>query len=175
MLYSMHMRNWIIIGVIALITAIAFFAGVFVADRFNIFSNEYSDRALSEGDHIDRSDQIVTDERVQLELPKALSAISSPLVVSGMARGSWYFEATFPIMLVDWDGRIIASHYAEAKQDWMTNDFVPFSGLLEFTSPVEGLHDAPDFMHRGTLIIQRSNASGLPEHDAAVEIPIWFE
>lgn len=97
--------------------------------------------------------------------------IRSPLTVTGEARGYWFFEASFPVVLVDWDGRIIAEHYATAESEWMTEEFVPFSFTLDFeTPPGPG---GP--LNRGALILQRDNPSGLPENDAAVEIPVIFE
>ncbi len=54
----------------------------------------------------------------------------------------------------------------------MTTEFVPFEATLEFASPYE-VGD-PDFMKRGSLILQKANASGLPENDAAYEITVYF-
>ena len=106
------------------------------------------------------------DPRVVVESPRPQQVISSPLEIRGKARGTWYFEATFPVVLVDWDGLIIAEHYAQADGEWMTPDFVPFTASLEF--------ERPEYGERGWLILRRSNPSGLPEHDAAVEIPVMF-
>lgn len=103
---------------------------------------------------------------------EADDVIESPLTLSGEARGQWYFEATFPVTLTDWDGLIIAEGYAEAQSDWMTTEFVPFEATLEFASPYEA--GDPDFMKRGSLILQKANASGLPENDAAYETTVYF-
>ena len=103
--------------------------------------------------------------------PLAGSIISSPLIVEGFARGTWYFEASFPLILTDWDGRIIAEGYATAQSDWMTEAFVPFKGTLEFKKP-ESLNG---FSNRGALIFKKDNPSGLPEHDDALEITVYFE
>ncbi len=111
-----------------------------------------------------KSDLIVLDE------PLAGGSVTSPLVISGRARGSWFFEASFPISIVDWDGRIIAEHYATAEGEWMTTDFVPFTATIEFESPA----GTESFMNRGSLILKKDNPSGLPEHDDALEIPIYF-
>jgi len=109
--------------------------------------------------------------------PLAGSTISSPLTVEGFARGLWYFEASFPIVLTDWDGKIIAEHYVTAEEDpstgevnWMTEKFVPFKGVIEFKKP----ESANGFSKRGTLILKKDNPSGLPEHDDALEIPVYF-
>lgn len=104
---------------------------------------------------------------IDLYEPAPDSEISSPLKISGQARGYWFFEASFPVILTDWDGLIIAEGYATAQGDWMTEDYVPFTATLEFTKPAYG--------ERGSLILKKDNPSGLPEHDDALEIGIRFK
>lgn len=115
---------------------------------------------------------IVEDTDIILDSPQSDQAISSPLTITGRARGTWYFEATFPVVLTDWDGRIIAEHYATAQGDWMTEDFVPFGATLVFDTPV--YNDSPDFMRNGFLILKKDNPSGLPEYDDALEVRVRF-
>lgn len=111
-------------------------------------------------------------EFIKLTSPAPLSVVGSPLSIAGTARGSWYFEASFPIVLTNWDGLIIAEGIATAQGDWMTTNFVPFTASLDFENPYH-LGDS-DFMKNGSLILQRDNPSGLPENDNALEIPIRF-
>lgn len=94
------------------------------------------------------------------------SKISSPLVVTGEARGNWFFEASFPVVLTNWDGLIIAEGIAKADGDWMTTDFVPFKATLSFSRP--------DYGDNGFLILKKDNPSGLSQFDDALEIPIIF-
>jgi len=108
---------------------------------------------------------------IVLDSPLPGSEISSPLVVRGRARGPWYFEADFPVLLTDWDGRIIATVPAHATQPWMTEEYVPFEAVLEFKNPSWG----DGFSKRGTLILKKDNPSGLPEHDDALEVPVVFK
>jgi hypothetical protein len=103
---------------------------------------------------------------VYLTEPQANALVTSPLTIHGEARGMWYFEASFPVVLTDWDGKIIAEGHADAQSDWMTEDFVPFTAILTFTKPAYG--------ERGTLVLKKDNPSGLPEHYAALEIPVRF-
>jgi hypothetical protein len=119
------------------------------------------------GNELEKSDLI------RISSPRPNQIITNPLEITGEARGYWFFEASFPIVITDWDGRIIAQHYIMTADDWMTVDFVSFSGELSFESPYN-VGD-PDFMRRGTLILQKDNPSGLPEHEDALEIPIRFE
>ncbi len=117
------------------------------------------------------TDAIGLSDLIRVIAPEPGAIITSPLTIRGEARGTWYFEATFPVVLVDWDGRIIAEHYAEAKSDWMTTEFVPFEAVLEFKAPP----DVPNaLLYHGKVILSKDNPSGLPEHDAAIEIPIRF-
>ena len=114
---------------------------------------------------------------IRINVPRPGTFIASPLSISGEARGYWFFEASFPVVLTDWDGRIIAEGYASANPpaggNWMTEEFVPFTSTIQFESPY--MVGDPDFMRRGTLILQKDNPSGLPEHDDALEIPVRFE
>lgn len=105
-------------------------------------------------------------DMIEVQSPHINAEITSPLSVSGRARGTWFFEGSFPLVLVDWDGLIIAEGYATAQGEWMTEEFVPFTGTLEFEKPSYGKN--------GSLILRKDNPSGLPEHDAALEIPILF-
>jgi hypothetical protein len=112
------------------------------------------------GNALEKSDLI------QLENPLPNQVISSPLEISGQARGQWFFEATFPVVLTDWDGLIIAEGFATAEGEWMTEEFVPFTATLRFEKPAYG--------ENGALILQKDNPSGLPENDDALEIPVRF-
>ena len=93
-------------------------------------------------------------------------AIESPLVIEGEARGSWFFEASFPIKLFDGSGALLGSTTAQAQGEWMTENFVPFSAKLEFSSPST---------ERGILVLEKDNPSGLPENADELRIPIAFK
>ena len=104
---------------------------------------------------------------IDLETPRPNEKISSPLVIRGDALGNWFFEGDFPVILTDWDGKIIAEGFVSSKGEWMVEGLVPFGGELIF--------EKPDFDERGTLILKKDNPSDLPEHDNALEIPILFK
>ena len=106
---------------------------------------------------------------IRLDSPRPGAEIKSPLTITGQARGTWYFEASFPVVLVDWDGRIIAQGIAQAKDNWMTTEFVPFEAILTFAA------DPNAYSNRGALILQKDNPSGLPEYDDALEIPVLIK
>jgi hypothetical protein len=102
---------------------------------------------------------------IRVTSPAPNSLVTSPLTITGEARGNWYFEASFPVKLLDANGTEIAAHYAEAQGEWMTTEFVPFSSTLTFTPP-----STPT----GTLRLEKDNASGLPEFDDHIDIPVRF-
>jgi hypothetical protein len=112
-------------------------------------------------------------DMIRVEQPQPGDTVTSPLEVRGEARGSWFFEASFPLAIMaanmqpaqqrSWLGTAVAT----ALDDWMTTDFVPFEATLEFTAP------GPDVID-GYLVLDRDNPSGLPEHDAQLVIPVRF-
>lgn len=104
---------------------------------------------------------------IRVSNPKPNQEIENPLIIEGEAKGTWFFEGDFPVVLVDWDGLIIAQSYATAQSDWMTEDFVKFKAEIKF--------EKPELYNRGALILQKDNPSGLPENNDALEIPIFFK
>lgn len=115
--------------------------------------------------------ELTYKDLIKVIRPGQNEVVSNPLVVEGQARGSWYFEASFPVVLVDWDGKIIAQGPAQAQGEpgaWMTSDYVPFKATLTFNLEPGTPSD------RGALILRKDNPSGLPANDDAFEIPIRF-
>lgn len=105
---------------------------------------------------------------IRIDSPRPNQSVQSPLTIKGEARGNWFFEASFPVILTDWDGRIIAQGIATAKGDWMTTEFVSYEAILTFTV------DKNAYSNRGSLILRKDNPSGLPANDDALEIPVTF-
>lgn len=91
--------------------------------------------------------------------------IRSPLVIKGKARGTWFFEATFPIALRGNEGQVMAQTYATADGEWMTEDFVPFTATVTFNQPTGG---------SGMLIFEKDNPSGLPENADEFRVKVNF-
>lgn len=95
--------------------------------------------------------------------PREGETVKSPLVVEGRARGTWYFEASFPVRLLDADGSELAAVPAQAQGEWMTQSFVPFRATLTFTVSAA---------QSGTLVLLKDNPSGEPSRDASLRIPV---
>jgi len=106
------------------------------------------------------------DEFIVVASPKPGDVIRSPLRIRGQARGTWFFEGDFPLILKDSQGRIIAQGYVTARGEWMTKEFVPFEGTLKFKVPAGG--------GRGTLVFKKDNPTDRPELDDEMELPVLF-
>ncbi len=91
--------------------------------------------------------------------------IQSPIIIQGEAKG-WYFEASFPVQLVDANGKILFQGPATAQSDWMTSAFVPFKITVTFANPSTAT---------GTLIFKNDNPSGLPENERSFKVPVRFD
>lgn len=104
------------------------------------------------------------DEFISIEVPAPGAVIESPLLIKGRARGTWFFEGDFPVVLEDADGNVLSRSFVTAEGEWMTKEFVPFTGTLSFTSPASG--------SRGRLIFAKDNPTDRAELDDATTIPV---
>ncbi len=105
------------------------------------------------------------EDLIEVDGPLPGDTVTSPLIITGRARGGWYFEAIFPVTLLDASDNVIASGTAQAQSDWMTSDYVPFSATLTFSPPASAT---------GTLVLKNSNPSGEPVNDKELRIPVTF-
>ena len=136
------------------------------AARYPILESYPEQCNTPDGKHFVRNVGNVLDfnDRIVNSLPQPGDLVTSPLSIEGEARGTWYFEASFSVRLVDASGTTLAQGPAQALGEWMTNDFVPYHATLSFTAPVSAT---------GTLILTRDDPSGtrVPEE---LRIPIRF-
>lgn len=105
-------------------------------------------------------------ETIKIKNTAGLKKISDPLTVAGEVKGSWSFEAQFPVSLTDEKGRVITSAVARLEGDWMSNKYVPFSATLNFSGQMPG--------SKGFLVLKKDNPSGLSEKNDAIEVPVVF-
>lgn len=90
-------------------------------------------------------------------------SINSPLSIEGKARGNWYFEASFPVSIINESGDVLGSGIATAQDEWMTENFVPFKSEINFSVGNNT---------KGFIILKKDNPSGLVEFDDEFKIPI---
>lgn len=113
-------------------------------------------------------DQVQVDDLsdlIQVTTPTKNAKITNPVTVTGKARGTWYFEASFPVKVYDANNVLLGSGIAEAQSDWMTEDFVNFKAVITYSTPSTAT---------GKLVLAKDNPSGLSANDKSIEIPIKF-
>ena len=104
-------------------------------------------------------------------LPDSVIDLTEPetvVMVTGKARGNWFFEASFPIELMNEKGDVLAIGIAQAQGEWMTTDYVPFQASVKFKATIAqtGLI--------GALVLRKDNPSGEPAYDDAFTVPVRF-
>lgn len=104
---------------------------------------------------------------MSIEQPQVLQVVSSPLSIKGVASGgAWFFEAQFPIKVLDGNGVLIGQSIAHAETEWTTNAPIPFTATLTFTQPATS---------NGTVVFENDNPSGLPENAKSFSVPVLFK
>ena len=111
------------------------------------------------------SNQTEKADLIVVDSPQPNTTVKNTFTISGRARGTWYFEAVFPIVVLDSSGKEIGNAQARATDDWMTENFVPFTAELKLTSPYSG---------KATLVLKKDNPSGEAERDDALKVPIMI-
>lgn len=104
---------------------------------------------------------------VRINYPRPNTEIESPLRIDGEARGFWFFEGSFPVILKDSEGAVVGRGFTIAKGEWMTEEFVSFTAELIF--------DKPTTLEKGILILQKNNVSDIREYDDMLQIPVSFK
>lgn len=150
----------ILLGVIAGGKFLAQYTGGFVNQVLHdSYSQEPVEIATTTGSVLEKN------ELIRVVSPVAGAIVTSPLRIEGEARGHWYFEASFPVLLEDTAGTVLAEGPIQAEGEWMTTEFVPFSGELSFEAPTTTT---------GVLVLKKDNPSGLPEYDDEIRIQVMF-
>ncbi len=94
------------------------------------------------------------------------SKVHGVMSYRGVVKGGYFFEGNILINILDINKNSLKKSNAVAKTDWMTAEPVSFEGNIDFSSLPKG----PAYLE-----IHNDNASGLPEHDKSIFIPIVIE
>ena len=105
-------------------------------------------------------------DTILVEAPVLNATLGKTFTVSGKARGPWYFEASFPVVVTDANGAVLAQVPAKANGDWMTNDFVPFSADVTLSNGYTG---------PATITLKKDNPSGEAQNEASVSYPVTIQ
>ena len=104
-----------------------------------------------------------TSNTILHALPVPGSHTGKEIILTGKARGSWYFEASFPVEILDTSGKTLSVGYAQAQGEWMTNEFVPYISTIKIPVTYTGAV---------TVLLKKDNPSGMKENDASISFPI---
>lgn len=107
-----------------------------------------------------------SDNLIKVDLPFPGAVTGKEFKVMGQARGYWFFEASFPVEVLDKDGKILAKGIATAGSEWMTEEFVPFSADIKVPE---------SYIGPATLILRKDNPSDMREKDAHISFPFTIE
>ncbi len=107
--------------------------------------------------------ELALSDSILISSPRPNQEIESPFVIQGKAKGSWFFEGQMSAVVYDSENKKIGEAILTADGEWMTEGFVPFSGILEFSQKSESV---------GKLIIKNANPSGLAENSRELIVPV---
>ena len=113
----------------------------------------------------DIGNELLYSDEILVLQPRPNEKVVSPITINGKARGGWFFEGVLNAKLFDSSNKFLTDITLNAKGEWMTEEFVEFSGTSEFSRP-----ENP----RGRLIINNANPSGMEENQKELIIPVTF-
>ena len=148
----------VIIVVLIILTALIFDWGRRESEVQGVNTN------ISATGTIEQNSSSTSDMAIIVNNLKDNQTVSNPIKIEGKAKGNWFFEATFPIELIDTDGNIISSTQAQAKSDWATTSFVDFTATLEYNKSTS--------TGRALIVFSNDNPSGNPDFDQSIFIPV---
>lgn len=156
------------------LAAIVIIGGAFLLFRSKlpaVSNNSISSSTPSRNDEVSSStaqDDLSND--IKVSKPASGEAVASPLSLSGQARGSWYFEATAPVKVTDASGKVLGTGHIQAQGEWMTTNFVPFTGTIDFKVSTTSATTTSGF-----VVFNNDNPSGDPARSKSVSIPVVFK
>jgi hypothetical protein len=166
LLVNRRSRVSIIVGVFA---ALVFMLILTFVVNFSQVKTESDGEAIMPAlRHVEKpkaTSSVIQTDNLKLDNLTAEAVVSSPLVISGSARGTWFFEGSFPVKVFDESGQELGRGIAQSQGDWMTEDFVPFKATVMFVRPTSSV---------GSVVLEKDNPSGLPQNDQKITVPIKF-
>lgn len=130
-------RNFTKILLFIVIALILWGASYFIFSKD--VSNTVNNHSVDQIDQTDPKNSNNTKPTVQaiegmitITSPQQGSTIdpSAETIVSGKAVGNWFFEATAPVGVYDLDGKLLTRTYVSAMGEWMTTNYVDFTGKI---------------------------------------------
>lgn len=89
--------------------------------------------------------------------------VSDNIIIQGWIKNSYFFEGNILVNILDSNKKNIKQTHANSVTEWMTDGPVEFQGEVDFSYLPKG---------NAYIEIHNDNASGLPENDKSILIPI---
>lgn len=157
------------------IIIVAVFAGCFVLRNTNqkedssiIVVKDPLDTVPGEGAEFETNEYILgnREDLISFSIYPNTSLPKQIISYRGTIKGGYFFEANILVGITDKNKNMLLQSNAVATTDWMTADPVGFEGYLDFSTIPSG---------EAYIEIHNDNASGLPENDKAIYIPIIIQ
>lgn len=120
------------------------------------------------GGSVTATSTISPDGHVAVILPRPGDIVASPVSAQGtVTDGGWFFEATFPVKVLDANGNVLGAGQATAEppEAWMTTGTVPWSASVTFSKPTTAT---------GIIVFAKDNPSGNPANAMEFSVPVNF-
>lgn len=106
------------------------------------------------------------DDLISFSIVPGAKMPNGILSYRGSIKGGYFFEGNILINILDANKNLLKASNAMAIGEWMTEGPVEFEGNIDFTDLPKG---------EAYFEIKNDNASGLPENDKSILIPILIE
>lgn len=98
----------------------------------------------------DIGNELAMADQIIVNYPRPNDILDGTFNLTGEARGTWFFEATFSIRLIDDEGNVLFAGPVMTTEDWMTESFIPFQSEVVYNKSAS---------KNGTLILEKANPS----------------
>jgi hypothetical protein len=102
---------------------------------------------------------------ITVDQPQPEGEIEDPVTVTGKARGYWYNEGIFTVLIIDASGYTVGEGQAQADEKWTTTNFVNFTASVPIYSTPRA--------KTGVMRLKRTDQSG--KSLDYIEVPITFK
>ena len=147
---------------VLILLCLAFMLGIWVRDQREMVKWYNKNEALKALQVVLPKRQIDIDRMLTVTSPQQGAFVAHTFQLEGKARGSWYFEGTFPLVIENESGVVLETIPIRAQGDWQTPDLVPFSETIQL----------PYYSGNANLILKKANLSSGSSEDASLTIPI---
>lgn len=110
-------------------------------------------------------------DKIIITTPAKDAIITNPVTISGRARGTWFFEGSFPVEIYDEKNKLLASGKARSIPEsenvkWATNGYFDFKGEIRFDRPS---------INSGYILFRKDDAAGSPGGEKKLyKLPVGF-